>query len=154
MSTPDFWTPAKVALLKRECATGVSARVIGERLGVTKNAVIGKLRRLKLLLGRHRRIRVLGRNLPPPPPPPPPPLPPPPRLPHVAKAPPGVTEIQYWPTGDGASLLAVLPSANCRWPKGDPASADFTFCAGTKYEDYSYCYTHCKEVYKDFRVRR
>lgn len=43
----DFWTPERVRILRTLWGT-IPARVIGERLGVTKNAVIGKANRLGL----------------------------------------------------------------------------------------------------------
>jgi GcrA cell cycle regulator len=48
--TPPYWTDERVAELKRLHEAGLSARQIGVRMGTTRNATIGKLKRLKLTL--------------------------------------------------------------------------------------------------------
>lgn len=50
MSGPSPWTPERLATLRAEWATGASTAEIGRRMGITKNAVIGKARRLGLPL--------------------------------------------------------------------------------------------------------
>lgn len=44
------WPPARVAQLKALALTGQSARQIGATLGTSKNAIIGKLRRINVPL--------------------------------------------------------------------------------------------------------
>lgn len=46
------WTSERVAQLSKMWATGLSASEIGRRLGITKNSVIGKARRLDLAMRR------------------------------------------------------------------------------------------------------
>ena len=46
------WTPERVKKLTKLWATGLSASEIGRRLGITKNAVVGKVRRLDLAMRR------------------------------------------------------------------------------------------------------
>jgi len=46
------WTAERVKELTRLWATGLSASEIGRRLGITKNAVVGKVRRLNLAMRR------------------------------------------------------------------------------------------------------
>ena len=46
------WTPERVAELTKLWATGLSASEIGRRMGITKNAVVGKVRRLDLTMRR------------------------------------------------------------------------------------------------------
>ncbi|MEE2745969.1 MAG: GcrA family cell cycle regulator [Pseudomonadota bacterium] len=46
------WTPERVKELTGLWATGLSASEIGRRLGITKNAVVGKVRRLDLAMRR------------------------------------------------------------------------------------------------------
>lgn len=50
MTAPtDFdWTAARVKELTKLWASGLSAAEIGRRMGITKNAVVGKVRRLDL----------------------------------------------------------------------------------------------------------
>ena len=52
MTTPFEWTDERVEELKKMWDTGLSASEIGRRLGITKNAVVGKVRRLDLPMRR------------------------------------------------------------------------------------------------------
>ena len=55
------WTSERVEELTKLWATGLSASEIGRRLGITKNAVVGKVRRLNLAM---RRAPVLPKRRP------------------------------------------------------------------------------------------
>src|SRR4030067_2209080 len=46
--TTDSWPAQKIARLKTLWAEGYSASMVGERLGYSRNAIIGKVHRLKL----------------------------------------------------------------------------------------------------------
>ena len=46
--TPSPWTPALIAKLARLWRAGMSAAEIGRRIGMSKNAIVGKARRLGL----------------------------------------------------------------------------------------------------------
>lgn len=48
MSRPSPWTPERLAMLRAEWAGDASTAEIGRRMGISKNAVIGKARRMKL----------------------------------------------------------------------------------------------------------
>jgi GcrA cell cycle regulator len=48
MRRPSPWTPERLATLRAEWATGASTAEIGRRMGITKNAVVGKARRMEL----------------------------------------------------------------------------------------------------------
>ena len=48
MSGPSPWTPERLATLRAEWATDASTAEIGRRMGITKNAVVGKARRMGL----------------------------------------------------------------------------------------------------------
>jgi len=48
MSGPSPWTPERLATLRAEWATDASTAEIGRRMGISKNAVIGRARRLRL----------------------------------------------------------------------------------------------------------
>jgi len=52
MMTGFEWTPEKVEELTKFWASGLSASEIGRRMGITKNAVVGKVRRLNLAMRR------------------------------------------------------------------------------------------------------
>jgi GcrA cell cycle regulator len=83
-----LWTEALVARLSELWLSGTTSGEIGRRLGITRSAVMGKLRRLDMLCRDRRpppsmrplipQMRTNKRPLPPPEPyqaPPPPPLP-------------------------------------------------------------------------------
>jgi GcrA cell cycle regulator len=41
-----------------------------------------------------------------------------------------------------------LNCRTCRWPVGDPASADFFFCGAKPLQDKPYCAAHCARAYR------
>jgi len=132
----SFWTQTKEKILKAMWGKGSSAREIGDKVGATKNAVIGKARRLELearvpenFVTKTKKAPV--KKIAPPPPPPRPTTP-------------GVT---YLPRGNASDLLMSLSADNCRWPDGDPAGDDFTFCAGKKQGSSPYCKIHSDIAY-------
>ncbi len=55
----DFWTPERKAELRKLWDDGLSTREIGRRMGITKNAAIGKAHRLGLK-ARPNRVRKRG----------------------------------------------------------------------------------------------
>ena len=140
MSQSASWSDDRVATLSKLWLDGLSASQIAKQLGgVTRNAVIGKVHRLGLS-GRAapsspaRAPRISA-----------------PRLPRARKAasPARVVRtalrlvVSAPPGAEGPGLvgdLAHLGSHACKWPIGDPKSADFSFCgcacAGR------YCDTH------------
>lgn len=122
------WTDAAVEVLKELWADGdLSAATIARRLGVTRNAVLGKVHRLGL---SHRRTGPKPRA----------PRQPGPKLPGPRPAPgsrqSGLQErpSQSAPapaTDVGPGLVAHLediPRQGCHWPMGDPHAEDFRFC--------------------------
>jgi GcrA cell cycle regulator len=130
-STP--WTDDRVAAVTQLWAAGLSASQIAAQLGVTRNAVIGKLHRLGLLGSRPRSDatrRITSR-----------PRAPSPRRrarrPKLATSPPCAE-----PEGPGeVDRLERLGPRQCRWPIGDPRAEDFSFC-GRRTETGPYCPAH------------
>jgi hypothetical protein len=55
MATPSFWTPAAVATLRRLREQGLTPKECAQRLGTTRNAIMGKLHRMKLSQGAELR---------------------------------------------------------------------------------------------------
>src|SRR3982750_3950716 len=110
------WTPERIELLKRRFEAGLSCREIAADIGVSRNAVIGKLSRLNLTRGRtiaDRKVQARG--------------------PAPARAPRTVPRLQYemlatiygetgapMVTGaiDDANRCSLLELAEnrCRWP--------------------------------------
>ena len=136
------WTDDAVETLARLWRAGdLSAAIIARRLGVTRNAVLGKIHRLGLSTPRATRST------------PKPPRPRRPRPVRFSTAPPAPTPKRP-PSGalaeTGPGLVARfedLPRGACHWPVGDPKAPDFAFCgrpAGTG----PYCAAHAAVAYR------
>ena len=63
MATGFEWTTERVQELTKLWATGLSASEIGRRLGITKNAVVGKVRRLDLAMRRQPAVPKIDRKI-------------------------------------------------------------------------------------------
>ena len=153
-----FWTPAKIALLERYWTQGWTAQHIGDKLGATRNAVIGKAHRLKLT-PRGEPARVPVRQ----------------RIQRVKSAqpaaksklkgsrktttvskpiPPRPIANETVPVGDVCAATMALKADDCRWPMGDPYTDRFMYCESKKLENYPYCEEHCRKAYCDFGAPR
>jgi GcrA cell cycle regulator len=144
------WTPERVEQLRGCVGAGLSCSQIAAEIGVTRNAVIGKMNRLGLSRPRSVRTsapearRAAGRSgggsvtrlfsqhrilmqLPP--------------------------EPQEWSAvvsidaGRGCSLLDLSPG-KCRWPINEPGAQDFCFCGNQQVEGLPYCMGHARLAYK------
>jgi len=136
------WTSERVAQLRGCIGTGLSCSQIAAEIGVSRNAVIGKMNRL----GLSRPKTVLARE---------------PQQRRGAWRPRIVTQHQIlmelpWEplaepisiaNGRGCSLLELSPG-QCRWPINEPGAADFCFCGSKQVEGLSYCVGHARIAYK------
>jgi len=126
-----MWTEEQTDELQRLLVQGLSASQIGERLGYSRNAVIGRIFRLGLAIARERTRRYVvnspGRR----------------KAPEVQAA--RVASLPTEQSAGGAraadsarpfhpirsdrltSLLA-LTNHNCRYPIGDPLGGSFRYC--------------------------
>ena len=145
------WTEERVGILKKLWLEGLSASQIAKQLGgVTRNAVIGKVHRLGLS----------GRATPSQPPRPAFKTPRPPRPAvssssaprrmapalHQPGSHPEPTPV-YYVEEPGSATVLTLGAHMCKWPIGDPASDNFTFC-GRRIGDGSYCTEHARVAYQ------
>jgi len=173
------WTDERVELLSKLWAEGLSASQIATQLGgVSRNAVIGKVHRLKLS-GRGRASAAQPRAAK--------------KAPAVAAA---TTTTTVRATANrpqvravmassiGATALAVqvdaepvarqvlrptadvvvpisrklellqLTERTCKWPNGDPLSEDFSFCGHEAGENGPYCGYHSSLAYQPASERR
>jgi GcrA cell cycle regulator len=164
------WTDERVELLRKLWSEGLSASQIATQLGgVSRNAVIGKVHRLKL----SARGRTTAAQ---------------PRAKKIAPATPAV-KVQTRPTRTitatvGATALAAqfdaepvarqvlrpvenvvipisrnlalieLTERTCKWPNGDPLSEEFSFCGNQSGETGPYCGYHSKVAYQPASERR
>jgi GcrA cell cycle regulator len=142
------WTDERLERLRSGFAAGWSCRQIADDIGVSRNAVIGKLSRLNLT--RDGNVRE-------------------PRAPRK-DAPKGrrrgsIPRLQYRilqavyaePQSEACDApisnqhicsLLELSEANCRWPINTPGEKDFGFCGNTPLEGLPYCAGHSRIAYR------
>ena len=133
---PKVFTPEEDKAIRAMAAAGVNARQIALRLGMGRDTVAS------YALKNYIEI-VRGKTGPPPPPPAPPPQPrqrerlvriaPPPRL--VAR--------REEPVQPRMLTFQDLEPDSCRWPIGDPLTAEFRFC-GLHASGGPYCTRHTR----------
>jgi GcrA cell cycle regulator len=167
------WNDERVELLRKLWAEGLSASQIAAQLGgVSRNAVIGKVHRLKLSnRGRATATPVrqkktsqgsAGSK-------------------SVAR---GSTSVRSMPVSVGATALQAqfevepvarhhirpvqnvvvpisrrlklvqLSERTCKWPNGDPLSEDFSFCGNDTAESGPYCTYHARIAFQPASERR
>lgn len=163
------WTDERVELLKKLWSEGLSASQIATQMGgVSRNAVIGKVHRLKLAArGRATASQPRAKKA-------------------AASAAAKVTSRPSRPmtTSIGATALQVqfdaepvarqvirpvenvvvpisrklklteLSERTCKWPNGDPLSEEFSFCGNEAGESGPYCGYHSKVAYQPASERR
>jgi GcrA cell cycle regulator len=153
------WSPERVALLRNYIGAGLTCSQIAAEIGVTRNAVIGKIHRLGL--GPGRPAAAPGR-----------PCPPRTRRPRLASqrqllrligahsphgAAGGAIEAIAVDSTQRCSLLE-LAQGKCRWPISDRSNpsgtADFVFCGNQAVEGFSYCAGHARLAYRTPERRR
>ena len=166
------WTNERVELLRKLWLDGLSASRIAAELagGVTRNAVIGKVHRLGLsgrvkpqsspASQRHRDAKPAGAARP--------------GMPQRAVAMPmrGNTALAIQDRPTPAPLvrrsyddnvvnmtenvtIMELRESMCRWPVGDPSSAEFRYCgAKAPIGEGPYCKHHSRMAYQPTQERR
>lgn len=165
------WTDERVETLKKLWSEGLSASQIAAELGgVTRNAVIGKVHRLKLSSrGRATnpapRAKKPGGT----------PAPKPQARPQtarvststmgavalkaqfdqepVARPMPRIVHDAVAPASRNLRLVE-LTERTCKWPHGDPLHEDFSFCGNDSAEAGPYCTYHSRLAYQPASERR
>lgn len=149
----EFWTGEKIDQLRTLWASDtLSAREISDALGATsRNAVIGKARRLRLPPKKKAPPKRQGRRV-------------------VRAAKPAFVKPQPRPLPRPVSpnpnpieipvpvMLSImeLTDHTCKFPIGDPREPGFGFCGHPPIEGKPYCEFHCRVAYAppERRVRR
>ncbi len=157
------WNDEAIARLRTMWAEGLTTAEIGRRLGVTKNAVVGKSHRLLLpprpspirrmpagQVARPQPRRTLGPTLPP--------------LQTALRSPaprgtPAAAPVRSVPPVRPAALRAVPALAGsrittCCWPLGEPGTPSFRFCDDAAMVNKPYCTAHAALAYVKVRDRR
>lgn len=119
------WTPEKIKLLKKLWLKGKSTIEIGKELGMSKNAVVGKVHRLELAA----RPSPIKKN----------------QKQGEQK------QKQAKLTNQKKVSLMDLKLNSCRWPIGDPKDEDFHFCGAGTVTGKPYCSEHCKIAYTSLK---
>jgi GcrA cell cycle regulator len=142
------WTDERFERLKNLFEAGLTCREIADELGVSRNAVIGKLNRLNLT----RDTSVGARRAAP-------------KDAAKASRPKAIPRLQYQllkavygearPAADNAPIesghccsLLELSEKRCRWPISTPGEADFRFCGNTPLDGLPYCAGHTRLAYR------
>jgi GcrA cell cycle regulator len=135
------WTAERVAMLRSCANAGLTCAQIASEIGVTRNAVIGKLNRLGLSRGKNpaaprarmgtpmRRPQVLTQRL---------------ALKALFASEPVVDNVV---STEPCSLLNLTPR-KCRWPISAAGTAGFAFCANTTADGMPYCAGHARMAYR------
>jgi GcrA cell cycle regulator len=143
------WTPERIEQLRNGVSSGLSCSQIAAEIGVTRNAVIGKIHRLGLAPGRP--TAAPGRS-----------CPPRARQPRsspqrhflrltFAQSPSLAADNAAADEAIDASQrcsLTELAQGKCHWPIGDPCAADFAYCGNEAVAGFSYCVGHARMAYR------
>lgn len=134
------WTDESVEKLRQLWAQGLTANEIAKKLGVTKNAIVGKVHRL-CLTARPSPIKVKDseQELP---------LEQPVEEVKAVDPQPVVESPKPRKTEELTNIKLVdLDSHTCRWPIGDPRDDDFCFCGKKVRSGQTYCDEHSMQAY-------
>ncbi|PZW47018.1 GcrA cell cycle regulator [Humitalea rosea] len=163
------WSAEAIETLKALWAEGHSTAEIGRRMGVSKNAIVGKAHRLALP-ARPSPIRrdgvsqpiTSGRALFTPPAQPAPqarPAASEPVAPRAMAAPrpaaaPARAPVAVAPQPSSLRAFPRVSSRTCCWPIGEPGTSGFHFCDGGALTGKPYCAEHAAVAYVRARDRR
>jgi GcrA cell cycle regulator len=159
------WTDERVELLRKLWSEGLSASRVAAELGpgITRNAVIGKIHRLGLAERAKTASAPRPRAA----------KPPRPSQPRAAQGPAMIGNVALAlssrpapasalrreedvvvPISERVTLMELRESM-CRWPMGDPATAEFRFCGAKSPIGASpYCAYHSRIAYQPAQDRR
>ena len=147
------WTPERIEQLRSCVDSGMTCSQIAAAIGVSRNAVIGKIHRLGISSGRPAGAGARANC--------------PPRARHsrgptqrrllrlaYARAPldeilSGMVVISTHPCS-----LIEIDTHQCRWPIGDPGSTNFLFCGNDSIAGFTYCLGHARLAYRTPASRR
>ena len=149
-SIQPTWTTERVEQLKLRFAEGLSCREIAADIGVSRNAVIGKISRLNLTRDKGRTQTLRQKDTP--------------SRPKASarlrqlliKVVPLEAEpyVEAEPIHNGHTCsLFELSKETCRWPISTPGAEDFCFCGNPPVEGLPYCAGHSRLAYRVAVVR-
>ena len=140
------WTNDRIEALKIHFQAGLSCREIANEIGVSRNAVIGKISRLNLVRDKGRGVRAKIKDS------------------AAAPRPRGAPRLRQillkaYPTHSTTPVeepihnghtctLFELSKQTCRWPISTPGAVDFCFCGNRPIEGLPYCAGHSRLAYR------
>ncbi len=144
----NIWTNTVLKKLKALVDKGLPTSVIGEKLGISKNAVVGKLNRLGWNAKANsaaaaaaaakkipaKKVVSVAKNAKPTAP--------------ASKSTSAKTLSAHQRIIQHSLNMASLKPDQCRWPIGNPDSERFHFCGEPVFSGKPYCYEHCKQAYQ------
>jgi GcrA cell cycle regulator len=155
------WTPEAIERLRALWAEGHSTAEIGRRMGITKNAVVGKAHRLNLsarpspirreatgeakpAAPRAPKVAVIAPRM---------------TLPVVAAAAPAPALVETRAAPAPAPVVVrsfprLGAARSCCWPIGEPGTQGFRFCSAEASQGKPYCAEHAAVAYVKTRDRR
>lgn len=131
MSVGPFWTDEKIAEMHRLVGQGFSASQIGRKLGCSRNAVIGKLHRVKVRAG----IKPMRKH---------------PESPYKSGSPKRKytrrPKLEIVAPAPASASCGILDVTGCKWAIGfdDSVIGRYVFC-NAETHDESYCPFHLKQ---------
>jgi GcrA cell cycle regulator len=147
-----MWTYDEVLQLKTFWFQGLSTAEIGRRMGVSKNAIVGKAHRLDLdarpspIRRDHAPARIAPAR---------------PQLPRLAELAPLTSctpepiehparpaPTQTRPNPRVRRTPVAIGNTSCCWPIGDPGTPSFRFCNTPNEAGKPYCPKHCVTAYR------
>ena len=143
-----FWTADRVEQLKNLWAHGVSCRGIADEMECGRNAVIGKIYRLKLPHPFSKQVVAHCRPAPRQKPSRPAPIAEPDIIAVVVDEP-AIPEKPMSEVFNGTHIkIGGLTKFTCRWPIGDPKTPEFEYCGARAVAGTPYCAGHCELAYQ------
>jgi len=141
------WTTERVEQLRQCVSAGMTCAETAREIGVSRNAVIGKLNRLGLSRGRapaaprqergdaarSRRVNIVTQRQ---------------ILRAVYAEAPAPAETCAPVISLNRCSLLELAHGMCRWPLNEPGTEDFAFCGNGAVGGLSYCAGHARMAYR------
>jgi GcrA cell cycle regulator len=134
MAQPSWWTDERVDELRTRLSRGESGTEICVAMqAVSRNAVVGKAYRLKLVrpanfvkVAKSARVRRPANS-----------------RPAIRKAKPAVADEPALAVFENRKTLMELQFGDCRWP-GDGRGIDMLYCGAPTLNGRAYCLAHCR----------
>lgn len=147
------WTAEAIDQLRAFWAEGHSTAEIGRRMGISKNAVVGKAHRLNLDArpspirrdadAANRPAAVQPRRTP--------------TSPGTPREAATIRRLEKPAIQSVSAVVRAFPRASlrsCCWPLGEPGTPDFRFCVAEATTGKPYCQEHAAVAYVKARDRR